>query len=149
MNNLYLLILSLGLIVLLALVILFMTRAKSQTRVLQRQLQSLKEDQSASLKQAIKGQQQNIKLIEQENIEQHRLIKNMDDNLDQLRQNITALERQLQELQQRDPEVKLYQQAKQLIASGTSIDEVVESCGIPRAEAELLFSLSNQNTSQK
>ena len=68
----------------------------------------------------------------------------METTILELKQGITTLDQQLQELQQRDPDVKLYQQAKQLIASGTSINEVVESCGIPRAEAELLFSLSQQ-----
>lgn len=149
MNNLISLILAFGLFILAAFVILLFVKSKTQTAGLHKQLQSLKEEQSASLKQAIKRQQQNIAIVEQENIEQHRLIQRMDETIGELQQGMTAIDRQLQELQQRDPEVKLYQQAKQLIASGTNIDEVVESCGIPRAEAELLFSLSQQNNSKK
>lgn len=123
-------------------VILLSVKIQRHAQDVQLQIQSLKDEQSASVKQAVKRQQQNLKLVEQENIEQHRLIQHMETTILELKQGITTLDQQLQELQQRDPDVKLYQQAKQLIASGTSINEVVESCGIPRAEAEVLFSLS-------
>jgi len=137
-------ILAVGFVLLAVSVIALASKLQTLKQFTQQQLKSLQDEQDSSLKQAVKRQQQNLNIIEQENLEQHRLIQQMDSTIDELQRNINGLQQQLQELQQRDPEVKLYQQAKQLIASGTSIDEVVEACGIPRAEAELLFSLNQQ-----
>lgn len=53
------------------------------------------------------------------------------------------LQAKLQEFEQRDPEIKLYQQAKKLVASGATVEEVMESCQLSRAEVDLLYSLEN------
>lgn len=144
-NTIFQLSVVVGLVILTIMLAKLFLKTRSEAQDLQQQLQSLKAQQSEALHQALKRQSQSIKLVEHENVEQQQLIQHMDGTISQLSQGIKALEQQLQELQQRDPEVRLYQQAKQLIASGTSIDEVVESCGIPRAEAELLFSLAKQS----
>lgn len=60
----------------------------------------------------------------------------------------TALEQQvlqqqeaIQEVADQDPESKFYQRAARLVQQGASLEEVMEACEIPRAEAELLYSL--------
>lgn len=40
----------------------------------------------------------------------------------------------------------LYQQAQRLVGMGATADDLVSSCGVARAEAELLVSMSKQTT---
>jgi hypothetical protein len=47
----------------------------------------------------------------------------------------------LEQGQQLDQQSKLYSQAIKLLENGVSIDELIVSCGISRAEAELLASV--------
>jgi predicted PurR-regulated permease PerM len=145
MDHLFAYIFVVCLVILALFIIAFVFKSRTQIRGIQQQLHLLKDQLNASLQQTVKHQQQKLNTVEQENIEQYRLIQRMDGEITKLQQHSSALTRQLQELQLSDPEVKLYQQAKKLIASGTSIDELVESCGIPRAEAELLYSLHQQS----
>lgn len=48
------------------------------------------------------------------------------------------LESQVRDLKFQDPSLKLYQRAADLVKKGASIEEIIESCDIPRAEAEML-----------
>ncbi|MDM7860101.1 DUF2802 domain-containing protein [Alteromonas sp. ASW11-36] len=52
-----------------------------------------------------------------------------------------AISGNVRELANSDPEVKMYQRAKQMIAAGAELPEVIEICGLPKAEVELLFSM--------
>ncbi|WP_233267411.1 DUF2802 domain-containing protein [Paraglaciecola sp. L3A3] len=66
---------------------------------------------------------------------------------------LKELELQVKELQQtqqtfveQDPQSRFYNKGVKLISQGASIEEVVQECEIPLAEAELLFNLHhNQN----
>jgi small-conductance mechanosensitive channel len=48
---------------------------------------------------------------------------------------------QTEQLMQTDPATKMYSRANQLAASNASIDDIVEACGLPRAEVEVLMGL--------
>lgn len=48
------------------------------------------------------------------------------------------LENQLREVKLQDPSLRLYQRAAELVKQGASIEEIMEACDIPRAEAEML-----------
>ena len=48
-------------------------------------------------------------------------------------------ENQLRELKLQDPSLRLYQKAAELVKQGATIEDVMEACDIPRAEAEMLF----------
>jgi len=52
---------------------------------------------------------------------------------------------QLRELKLQDPSLRLYQRAADLVKQGASIDEIIEACDIPRAEAEMLVMVHKQN----
>lgn len=56
-----------------------------------------------------------------------------------------AIERQ-EELAkvQTDPQSKLYGHAMKMVELGASIDEIIDECDLPRAEAELLVSLHSK-----
>ncbi len=60
----------------------------------------------------------------------------------------TALERQ-SELENRDPGQLPYRQAAKLVSLGASVDELVESCGLSRGEAELLNLLQGGGVRQR
>lgn len=47
------------------------------------------------------------------------------------------------ELELQDPESKLYSKAAKMVEKGASIEEIMEECEIPRAEAELVISMRN------
>jgi hypothetical protein len=43
-----------------------------------------------------------------------------------------------------DPEAKIYSRAVKMVGLGADLEEVIRECELPRAEAELLFSLHKQ-----
>jgi len=46
---------------------------------------------------------------------------------------------QLREQKLQDPSLRLYQRAADLVKQGASIEEIMDACDIPRAEAEMLM----------
>lgn len=64
---------------------------------------------------------------------------------------VLEVEQQNQELVQQqaaqkydDPDAKIYSRAVKMVELGADLDEVIRECELPRAEAELLFSLHKQ-----
>jgi len=64
---------------------------------------------------------------------------------------VLEVERQNQDLIQlqaaqkyEDPDAKIYSRAVKMVGLGADLDEVIRECELPRAEAELLFSLHKQ-----
>ena len=66
-------------------------------------------------------------------------------HLKELEEKQTDIENQLRELKLQDPSLRLYQRAADLVKQGASIDEIIEACDIPRAEAEMLVMVHKQN----
>jgi len=54
---------------------------------------------------------------------------------------INGLDDKQQQLADQDPQSRFYHKGAKLIAAGATLDEVMRECDLPRAEAELLFSL--------
>ncbi|MDF2177480.1 DUF2802 domain-containing protein [Aliiglaciecola sp. CAU 1673] len=54
---------------------------------------------------------------------------------------VQELQSRQQELAQMDPQTKRYSHAVKLLQKGASIEELMEACELPRAEAEMLFSV--------
>ena len=64
---------------------------------------------------------------------------------------VLEVEQQNQELIQQqaaqkydDPDAKIYSRAVKMVELGADLDEVIRECELPRAEAELLFSIHKQ-----
>ena len=64
---------------------------------------------------------------------------------------VLEVEQQNQDLMQQqaaqkydDPDAKIYSRAVKMVELGAELDEVIRECELPRAEAELLFSLHKQ-----
>lgn len=49
-----------------------------------------------------------------------------------------------QAMEMTDPESKIYSRAMKMVQLGADLDEIMRECELPRAEAELLFSLHQQ-----
>lgn len=58
-----------------------------------------------------------------------------------LREQIQVLESKLHNLEAQDPTSRLYTKASKLVASGATVEEIMQECDLPRAEAELVMSL--------
>lgn len=52
----------------------------------------------------------------------------------------------IQELENLDPDTRMYNQAARLVDAGATVEELMQECDLPRAEAELLMSLKKRNT---
>lgn len=54
---------------------------------------------------------------------------------------VAQLDDKQQKLAEHDPHSRFYQKGAQLVAAGATLEQVMIECDLPRAEAELLFSL--------
>ena len=63
---------------------------------------------------------------------------NMGKHMDSLEQRIRRLAERQDQLQLRDPMEQTYTHAIRLAQKGVDVNELVESCGLARGEAELL-----------
>ena len=143
----YSLILSIALLVILVIVLLFkLKRLQSRVDAQLKQTQiSLEDLFNQYLRDNTERIYQDIRHLQRDTKDTQASILTMQSAIDDGKTQVLALKDMLNEYQHQDPEVRLYQQARELIAQGVGIDEIVDSCGIPRAEAELLFSLSSKD----
>jgi len=65
----------------------------------------------------------------------------MDNRQLQLAEHVQALNDKQQALELTDPDAKIYSRAMKMVQLGAGLDEIMQECELPRAEAELLFNL--------
>ncbi|POB04392.1 DUF2802 domain-containing protein [Halopseudomonas oceani] len=65
----------------------------------------------------------------------------MGEELTALRQQVKRLEDKQLKLEQSDPQAMPYSQAARLVGMGASIEDLTQSCGLSKAEAELFVKL--------
>ena len=65
----------------------------------------------------------------------------MGEDLHELRALVAPLPDRLARLEQRDPASLSFEQAAKLVGMGASVDELTQSCGLTKAEAELMSKL--------
>ncbi|RUO43055.1 hypothetical protein CWE15_06540 [Aliidiomarina taiwanensis] len=58
-----------------------------------------------------------------------------------VKQQLSEQQNAIQEVAEQDLESKFYQRAARLVQQGATLEEVMEACELPRAEAELLYNL--------
>jgi hypothetical protein len=92
------------------------------------------------------------------NLQTFEKLEQLDDELHEIRSGNQALSKKVKELvitinglgdqqqkfAEQDPQSRFYQKAAKLIADGVTIEDVMQECDLPRAEAELLFSLHHR-----
>ncbi len=57
---------------------------------------------------------------------------------------IQHLNERITELEQADSDGRLYSRATKMVQLGADVDELIEECELPKAEAELMMSLQNK-----
>lgn len=55
---------------------------------------------------------------------------------------------ELSQLSHQQPEDKLYQRAQKLVSLGAEIEEIMQECDLPHAEAEILISMHRRNSTK-
>lgn len=68
----------------------------------------------------------------------------VDNALDALAQQLA----QVKEAAEQDPEARLYQRAAKLVATGATIEELMDACELPRAEVELLLAVHQRKQAE-
>ena len=86
--------------------------------------------------------------------DQGRRTQTLQQHIDAMNKSALGLSRQFRQLAKRvseceanpsaDNDEALYHQAQRLVGMGASVDDLVSSCGVARAEAELLVSMQRQ-----
>lgn len=108
-----------------ALVALYLTN-----RRMARQLQALDERQSRGLQQL----KSDVNTFQQSSIR-------MGEDLVALREQFKRMEDKQLRIEQHDPQSLPYNQAARLVSLGASVEDLTQSCGLSKAEAELVAKL--------
>jgi ferritin-like metal-binding protein YciE len=102
--------------------------------ILTMQLQSTLADLSVNI------EQQKSASIEQQN-DNIQVSKQLEYRIKTQQQQITKQQEVFEQLQNQQPEDKLYSRAVKLAELGADIEEIMRECDIPRAEADMLMSM--------
>lgn len=62
-------------------------------------------------------------------------------SIEELKLNLQQLSHHVKRLSASDPAIKMYTKAAQMVDAGESVDEIMQACGLPRAEVEVLASM--------
>lgn len=77
-------------------------------------------------------------------LKSERLLQQCQHNQQTLAAELEQLSEHQQKIQLFDPESKLYSRAMKMVQLGAGLDEIMQECELPRAEAELLLNLHRQ-----
>lgn len=100
----------------------------------------------AVLQQLARIEEQQHNLNHQIEEQQHRALV-QGRHLQQLQTGQGELENQIRDVKLQDPSMRLYQRGAELVKQGATVEEVMEACDIPRAEAELIVTIHQNNGS--
>ena len=126
------------LVVVLSLLIVWLFK---QIRSLQQGIKSLEAKYDSRLEETVSSVRN---FAHQQNEEQARNLV-VTRHIQALQGKFDDLENQLREVKLQDPSLRLYQRAAELVKQGASIEEIMEACDIPRAEAEMLSMVHRQH----
>lgn len=127
----------------------------SQSLKLVNDLYQLSQQQAAQLNELVNNSASNANGLgaEQDSINQsnqaeianlHSKSDACANKLSKLEESIVNLSYLTEQLQHSDPETKMYTKAKQLVDAGASTQDIVEACGLPPAEVEMLMGLKRK-----
>jgi hypothetical protein len=84
--------------------------------------------------------------IKSQNIENEQVSKQLEHRINAVQQDNISQKELVVQLQNQQPQDKLYSRAFKLVELGADIEEVVRECDIPLAEAEMLISIHRNKT---
>jgi len=96
------------------------------------------QQQLVLLEQSFTAQVEELKsqLLEEEQVSKHLELR-----IKSLQEKLQQQTEQLQMIQSQAPENRLYTRAQKMVALGADVEELMEACELPRAEAELIFAM--------
>lgn len=96
------------------------------------------QQQLVLLEQSFATQVEELKsqLLEEEQVSKHLELR-----IKSLQEKLQQQTEQLQMIQSQAPENRLYTRAQKMVALGADVEELMEACELPRAEAELIFAM--------
>ncbi|TMO45937.1 DUF2802 domain-containing protein [Pseudoalteromonas ruthenica] len=111
-----------------------------RTSQLARQMRALRQNMDTE-KQASSQTQ----ILRAEVSELRTALANMSNRIGQIQQRTEEVAQQQDTIREADPQARIYSRAVKMIELGAPMEEVMSECELPRAEAELLFSLHQKN----
>lgn len=78
-------------------------------------------------------------------LENTQVSKQLEHRIKNLQEKFQSQQVAFAQLQEQQPEDKLYSRAYKLAALGADLEEIIKECEIPRAEAEMLLSVYQKN----
>ena len=111
-----------------------MNTQMESSQLLADELQARLAEQDTLFNQRVEG-------IQQQTIENDQVTKQLEHRIKVLQEQIAQQNTFIEQIQQQQPEDKLYSRASKLVALGADVEEVMVECDIPRAEAEMLISV--------
>lgn len=106
--------------------------------------ESLFNEQSQTLSY-IEQELSNLSEVERAHFDEtNEVTKQLEHRISTLKQHIVSMDEQLLSIQQQSSEDKFYSRALKLAKKGADVEEIVQECEIPRAEAEMLLSVHQQ-----
>lgn len=102
-------------------------------------------------------------LVAQQQAQETQFRRSVQENTDELRHGAIAIGRRLSAVEQGlaelvhnqpepealEPERRLYRRAVRMVELGADLEEIIQECELPRAEAELVFNLHHQKQRQQ
>ncbi|MCG7567621.1 DUF2802 domain-containing protein [Pseudoalteromonas sp. CnMc7-15] len=134
-NLLYMIAASIVLLLAVLVIVLWL-----RTSQLARQMRALRQNMDTE-KQASSQTQ----ILRAEVSELRTALENMSNRIGQIQQRTEEVAQQQDTIREADPQARIYSRAVKMIELGAPMEEVMSECELPRAEAELLFSLHQKN----
>lgn len=113
-------------------------RLIEQANINQNMIIDNQQDNESRLYQLVKQLENNLQSLTLEN---QQVTDQLAIRTKNLQQHYTELKADIETLRHEQPEDKLYRRALKMVELGADIEEVISECELPRAEAELLFSV--------
>ena len=87
--------------------------------------------------------------LEQKYTEHDQVIKQLEHRIKTAQTKVNNVDEKLGSVIEQQPEDKLYSRAFKLASLGADIDEIMQECELPRAEAEMLMSVYSQKIRER
>ncbi|WP_284243469.1 DUF2802 domain-containing protein [Thalassotalea insulae] len=78
-------------------------------------------------------------------LEHQQVSQQLEHRIKVIQEKLQAYQEQLTQLQQQQPQDRLYTRAQKMVALGADIEEIVQECGLPVAEAEILIAMHKKS----
>jgi len=123
---------------------LLVQKIKSRINALETQLASsefvvneLKQQVQQKIEQ-IDGHQEQLKEWQ---LEHQQVSQQLEHRTKVLQEKLLSIKDEIAQIQQQQPENRLYTRAQKMVALGADVDEIVKECDLPLAEAEILITM--------